>query len=232
MSNDTKRFGKSAIAIVISAVMLLSIMVFDPETIVSATVNTVTVDESTDVMLTTNVENTSSADENTITVDIQPEDIASSVVSAEDIQQEELVNDNNLNVKKLTKKMPESSGSTSKFYFANVFKEDDKNESQSTLNVNWENPYAYCFKGTTKTDIAMTAEGDLYYVEVDTSKYDYIIFHNGSSWRGKSKDLTLSGNENKIYVPETNLKNSNDVGFNGWWLTEDEYNSSINEGVK
>ena len=213
MKKDVKRFGNSAIAIVLSAVMLLSTMVIAPGTVTWNTANALTVEENS---VAQTAETVSEKEENTVTVDIEPEDIQSSVLDADVIKQAEPeaeepaveepeteapAADANVKAAAPAKVLPKASGSMS---FSNG------NTVYFVNSKNWSKVYIYTFGGTSiNKEMTKVGSTNVYkYAFTSNASVDGIIFKSAQDWIGTQTEDITDGSDKSIYFLDSQGNNN------------------------
>lgn len=215
MKTNFSRFGKSAVSVVLSALMLLSTVLVNAETVnVNAdSVSEAVVSDSAALEKSVDVSaDVLSADNNSVSIDASELVAASSdksvesskSASAADVVSEETaaVTDKSVsNSKKSEKVTPNSSGSSSyKVYFKNTYNWNninlyawyvDDNNNVTKKNADW--PGSNIWYDASNTDVIYTTISD---------EYNRIQFNNGDNIYDKTGDLKFDKHcENKIVDP-------------------------------
>lgn len=222
MKNDLKRFGNSAVAVVLAAVMLLSTMVLNTGAVTTDTANALTAEEETSSSVAEEITN---SEENTVTVDITPEDVQSSVLDANEIKQAEpevgeTAAEKSVKSAAPAKVLPKASGS---------FSVSNGNTIYFVNSKGWNNVYVYIWgTGFDTIDQRISSIGDTnvykYTFSNDLNKVTGIIFKDTTGWVNQTEDIS-SVSDKSIYFLDTGTDNTNGgktYTVNSSTLTADE----------
>lgn len=247
MKTNFSRFGRSAVSVVLSAIMLLSTVIVNAETInvdsvsEAAASDTVTVDITPDDVTQTvmdvedvraNSEDDSAAAES-VKKDEEESQPDAAEVKTEDVKADTAVQANSK--KSEVKKTPEASGAESTtIYFFNLY-----GFSKPSIHA-WKNGSSIEYtkwdgSNTIRTATDNLADNMLARVDLGTTTPDRVVFHQSSSNDG-SGTINFS-NYGKVFVPYTNElaktqsggeQNIYDSNGYGYWVSYDDFNTSVN----